>query len=220
MIEVVLDTETTGLKVQDGHRIVEIGCIELKDLIPTNRKFHYYLNPERKVSEDAFKIHGYTDDFLSNQKKFSQVVDEFLKFIEGKRLVIHNAEFDISHINNELSLLGKNNIKEEVIDTLKVAREKFPGASISLDALCKRFNIDNSKREKHNAIMDCELLSKVYINLLDQREPKFELKVERDMGEQNSLTKITYNKKIVKPTKEEFQLHKEFLKKEIKKNFF
>ena len=220
MIEVVLDTETTGLKVQDGHRIVEIGCIELKDLIPTNRKFHYYLNPGRKVSEDAFKIHGYTNDFLSNQKKFSQVVDEFLKFIEGKRLVIHNAEFDISHINNELSLLGKNNIKEEVIDTLKVAREKFPGASISLDALCKRFNIDNSKREKHNAIMDCELLSKVYINLLDQREPKFELKVERDMGEQNSLTKITYNKKIVKPTKEEFQLHKEFLKKEIKKNFF
>jgi len=220
MIEVVLDTETTGLKVQDGHRIVEIGCIELKDLIPTNRKFHYYLNPERKVSEDAFKIHGYTDDFLSNQKKFSQVVDEFLKFIEGKRLVIHNAEFDISHINNELSLLGKNNIKEEVIDTLKVAREKFPGASISLDALCKRFNIDNSKREKHNAIMDCELLSKVYINLLDQRQPKFELKVERDMGEQNSLTKITYNKKIIKPTKEEFQLHKQFLKKEIKKNFF
>ena len=220
MIEVVLDTETTGLKVQDGHRIVEIGCLELKDLIPTNRKFHYYLNPERKVSEDAFKIHGYTDDFLSNQKKFSQVVDEFLKFIEGKRLVIHNAEFDISHINNELSLLGKNNIKEEVIDTLKVAREKFPGAGISLDALCKRFNIDNSKREKHNAIMDCELLSKVYINLLDQREPKFELKVERDMGEQNSLTKIIYNKKIIKPTKEEFQLHKEFLKKEIKKNFF
>ncbi len=220
MIEVVLDTETTGLKVQDGHRIVEIGCIELKDLIPTNKKFHYYLNPERKVSDEAFKIHGYTDEFLSNQKKFSQVVDEFLKFIDGKRLVIHNAEFDISHINNELSLLGKNKIKEQVIDTLKVARGKFPGSSTSLDALCKRFNIDNSKREKHNAIIDCELLSKVYINLLDQREPKFELKVESDVGELASTTKIIYNKKIIKPTDLELKLHKEFLKKEIKKNFF
>ena len=165
MIEVVLDTETTGLSVVEGHRIVEIGCIELKDLIPTKNKFHSYLNPERKVSEQALKIHGYTDDFLSKQKKFEEIVDDFLNFIEGKRLVIHNAEFDLSHLNNELSLLGKKKIDLEIVDTLKIARDKFPGSLTSLDALCKKYNIDNSKREKHNAIMDCELLSKVYINL-------------------------------------------------------
>ena len=180
MIEVVLDTETTGLKVSEGHRIVEIGCIELKDLIPTKNKFHCYLNPERKVSEDAFKVHGYSDQFLSTQKKFSEIVNEFLSFIKGKRLVIHNAEFDISHLNNELKILGKDKIKEEIIDTLQVARDKFPGSGVSLDALCKRYNIDNSRREKHNAVIDCELLSKVYINLLDQREPKLDLGAEKN----------------------------------------
>ena len=174
MIEVVLDTETTGLSVVEGHRIVEIGCLELKDLIPTKNKFHCYLNPERKVSEQAFKVHGYTDEFLSKQKKFEEVVDEFLKFIEGKRLVIHNAEFDISHLNNELALLGFKKIEEEIVDTLQIARDKFPGSSTSLDALCKRYNIDNSRREKHNAVIDCELLSKVYINLLDQKEPSLD----------------------------------------------
>ena len=221
MKEVVLDTETTGLSVKDGHRIVEIGCIELENLVPTKNQFHCYLNPERKVSEEAFKVHGYTDDFLSKQKKFSQIADDFLKFIKGKRLVIHNAEFDVSHLNNELNILGKNKINHEIIDTLQIAREKFPGSSISLDALCKRYNIDNSRREKHNAVIDCELLSKVYINLLDQREPTFELSEEKDFNiELDYNNKVQYFNKIVKPSEEELKLHKDFLKREIKKNHF
>ena len=221
MIEVVLDTETTGLSVSEGHRIVEIGCIELSDLMPTKNKFHCYLNPERKVSEQAFKIHGYSDEFLSKQKKFSQIAEEFLKFINGKRLIIHNAEFDISHINNELSLIGKKKIKEDIIDTLQVAREKFPGSSTSLDALCKRYNIDNSRRDKHNAVIDCELLSKVYINLLDQKEPTLDLAVESNLNNEISKdSKMKYFDKIIKPTQEELKQHENFLKREIKKNFF
>ena len=219
MIEVVLDTATTGLSVVEGHRIVEIGCLELKDLIPTKNKFHCYLNPERKVSEQAFKVHGYTDEFLSKQKKFEEVVDEFLKFIEGKRLVIHNAEFDISHLNNELALLGFKKIEEEIVDTLQIARDKFPGSSTSLDALCKRYNIDNSRREKHNAVIDCELLSKVYINLLDQKEPSLDLSVETDNKVEVNLQNNYFNK-IIKPSEEELKLHKDFLKREIKKNNF
>ena len=221
MLEVVLDTETTGLSVSDGHRIVEIGCIELKDLIPTKNRFHCYLNPERKVSEQAFKVHGYTDEFLSKQKKFNEIVDDFLEFIYGKRLVIHNAEFDLSHLNNELNLLGKNKIKEEIVDTLQIARDKFPGSGISLDALCKRYNIDNSRRAKHNAVIDCELLSKVYINLLDQKEPRFNLNVEKDLNEKTiNNSKVKYSNKIVKPTDKELKMHNEFLKREIKKNYF
>tara|TARA_B100000287_G_C20565592_1_gene754357 strand:+ start:114 stop:782 length:669 start_codon:yes stop_codon:yes gene_type:complete len=221
MIEVVLDTETTGLSVSNGHRIVEIGCIELENLIPTKNKFHCYLNPERKVSEEALKVHGYTDEFLSKQKKFSEVVDQFLEFINGKRLVIHNAEFDIGHLNNELSLLGKKKIKEEIVDTVQLARNKYPGSGSSLDALCKKYNIDNTKREKHNALLDCELLSKVYINLLDQKEPKFDLDIEK-INNQKSLdnTTINYHKEVIRPSNEEIQLHKKFLKSEIKKNFF
>ena len=221
MIEVVLDTETTGLSVADGHRVVEIGCIELDDLIPTKKIFHCYINPERKVSEEAFKVHGYTDEFLSKQKKFSEIVEDFLKFIEGKKLVIHNAEFDISHLNNELMLLKKKKIGCEVVDTLQIAREKFPGSGTSLDALCKKYNIDNSRRTKHNAVIDCELLSKVYINLLDQKEPAFKLKVDIGYDDENiDNSKIQHCKKIVKPTEEELKLHKEFLKREIKKNYF
>ena len=221
MLEVVLDTETTGLSVAQGHRIVEIGCIEIKDLIPTKKIFHCYLNPERKVSQEAQKVHGYNDEFLSKQKKFSEIVNEFLKFIEGKRLVIHNAEFDISHINNELSLLGRNKIKEEVVDTLKIARDKFPGSGISLDALCKKYNIDNSKRNKHTAVIDCELLSKVYINLLDQKEPSFKLEVEENIDPGRLLSDRTkYFTKVVKPTDKDIKLHRDFLKKEIKKNYF
>ena len=221
MKEIILDTETTGLSVSEGHRIVEIGCLELDDLIPTKNKFHCYINPERKVSEEAFKVHGYTNEFLSNQKKFEEIVEDFLKFIEGKRIVIHNAEFDLSHLNNELSLLGKKKIKEEIVDTLQLARDKFPGSGISLDALCKKYNIDNSKREKHNAIIDCELLSKVYINLLDQKEPSFELKVDKGFEEKDiSNFKPLYFNKIIKPSEKELKLHKEFLKKEFKKNFF
>ena len=221
MIEIILDTETTGLSAAQGHRIVEIGCIELNDLMPTKRSFHYYINPERKVSEEAFKIHGYSDEFLSKQKKFYEIVEEFLDFIKNKRLVIHNAEFDLSHLNNELTLIDKNKIDQDVVDTLKLAREKFPGSDASLDALCKKYNIDNSKREKHTAIIDCELLSKVYINLLDQKEPKLKLNTDRDFkDEKEDLANYQYSKKIIKPTDLELKLHKDFLKKEIKKNYF
>ena len=168
MKEIVLDTETTGLSVKDGHRLVEIGCIELENLIPTKNKFHCYLNPERKVSEKALEVHGYTDEFLSSKKKFKEIVQEFLDFIDGKRLIIHNAEFDLSHLNNELKIIGQKTLKNEIIDTLQLARDKYPGSPISLDALCKRYKIDNSKRVQHTALIDCDLLSKVYINLIDQ----------------------------------------------------
>ena len=175
MKEIILDTETTGINIKEGHRLVEIGCIELDNLIPTNNKFHCYLNPERKVSEKAFEVHGYSNEFLASKKKFKEVAVEFLNFIEGKRLIIHNADFDLSHLNNELEKIGKKKLKNEIIDTLSLARDKFPGSGISLDALCKRFRIDNSKREKHSALVDCELLGKVYINLIDQREPTLDL---------------------------------------------
>ena len=222
MKEVILDTETTGLFVRDGHRIVEIGCIELDDLIPTQNKFHCYLNPERKVSEKALEVHGYTDNFLSTQKKFSEVVDEFLNFIENKRLVIHNAEFDLSHLNNELALLGKKKLnKENVIDTLALARDKFPGSPISLDALCKRYRVDNSKRTQHTALIDCDLLAKVYINLLDQKEPTLNFKNDDNEKKTiNSNATNRYYKKVIKPTVEELKLHKEYLKNNLKKNFF
>tara|TARA_B100000787_G_scaffold100031_1_gene73871 strand:- start:1353 stop:2024 length:672 start_codon:yes stop_codon:yes gene_type:complete len=222
MKEVILDTETTGLFVKDGHRIVEIGCIELENLLPTKNKFHCYLNPERKVSEKALEVHGYTDEFLSTQKKFSEVVDEFLNFIENKKLVIHNAEFDLSHINNELALLGKKKISSEnTVDTLALARDKFPGSPVSLDALCKRYRIDNSKRTQHTALIDCDLLSKVYINLLDQKEPTLNFQNQDDVKLQiNSKEINSYFKKIIKPTDEEIKLHKNYLKSSLKKNFF
>ena len=221
MKEIVLDTETTGLSVKDGHRIVEIGCIELDNLIPTKKIFHCYLNPERKVSESALKVHGYTDNFLSDKKKFLDVADEFLNFVDGKKIIIHNAEFDIAHLNNELSLINKNLIsKDNVIDTLEIARNKFPGSSISLDALCKRFKIDNSRRIKHTAIIDCELLSKVYINLIDQKEPLFQFKEENENININLTKTNNYSKKIIKITKDEYEKHKNFLKTDLKKNFF
>jgi DNA polymerase-3 subunit epsilon len=221
MKEIVLDTETTGLSVKDGHRIVEIGCIELENLIPTKNIFHCYLNPERKVSESALKVHGYTDKFLSDKKKFINIADDFLNFIEGKKIVIHNAEFDISHLNNELSLINKKPIlKENVIDTLDIARNKFPGSGISLDALCKRFRIDNTKREKHTALLDCELLSKVYINLLGQKEPTFKFLNQLENNKIEIEDSNAYSKIVVKLTKEEISKHSSFLAKEIKKNFF
>ena len=222
MKEVVLDTETTGLSVKDGHRIVEIGCIELDNLIPTKNKFHCYLNPERKVSEKALEVHGYSDEFLSSQKKFKDIVNDFLSFIENKKLVIHNAEFDLSHLNNELSLLGKKKINtKDVVDTLALARDKFPGSPISLDALCKRYKIDNSKRIQHTALIDCDLLSKVYINLLDQKEPTLNFQnQDNEKIETISSKNILYYKKVVKPNSEEIKMHKEYLKKNLKKNFF
>jgi len=220
MKEIVLDTETTGLSVKDGHRIVEIGCIEFENLIPTKNVFHCYLNPERKVSESALKVHGYTDEFLADKKKFTDISDDFLNFIEGKKIIIHNAEFDIGHLNNELSLINKKNIsKENVIDTLELARNKFPGSSISLDALCKRFKIDNSRRKKHTALIDCELLSKVYINLIDQKEPIFQF---TDNNKKNNVENnyVNYSKIIIRPSEKEPSDHKNFINKELKKNFY
>ena len=220
MKEIVLDTETTGISVKDGHRIVEIGCIELENLVPTKNKFHCYLNPERKVSEKAFEVHGYSDDFLKKQKKFNEICDEFLNFIKNKRLIIHNAEFDIEHLNNELSILGKNNIENELIDTLILARDKFPGSAVNLDALCKRYRIDNSKREKHTALIDCELLAKVYINLIDQKEPTLDFQIQNQNNEENNNLTTSYYKKVISATKDEIKLHEEYLKKDLKKNYF
>ena len=222
MKEIILDTETTGLFVKDGHRIVEIGCIELENLIPTKKRFHCYLNPERKVSEKALQVHGYTDEFLSKQKKFVDVVNEFLNFIENKRLVIHNAEFDLSHLNNELALVGRKKIESEIaIDTLSLARDKFPGSPISLDALCKRYRIDNSKRTQHTALIDCDLLAKVYINLLDQKEPTLNFQnQDNEKIVTNSSQSSQYYKRVVKPTEEESKLHKDYLKSSLKKNFY
>ncbi len=222
MKEIVLDTETTGISLKEGHRIVEIGCIELDNLVPTKNKFHCYLNPERKVSEKALKVHGYNDEFLSKQKKFNEVGEEFLKFIENKRLIIHNAEFDLSHLNNELKLFGKDKIKNEVIDTLVLARDKFPGSQNSLDALCKRFRIDNSRRVTHTALIDCDLLAKVYINLIDQKEPTLNFthnNIELNENNNDNLN-IYYCKKVVKPSEKEIDEHKRFLKLNLKKNFF
>ena len=220
MKEIVLDTETTGLSVKDGHRIVEIGCIELEDLIPTKNKFHCYLNPERKVSEKALAVHGYNDEFLSKQKKFNEIVEEFLKFIENKKLIIHNAEFDLAHLNNELNLFGKKKIENEIVDTLILARDKFPGAPVSLDALCKRFRIDNSKRTQHTALIDCDLLAKVYINLIDQKEPTLDFKNNTEEKKQTESSKVVYFKGIVKPSDQELKKHKEYLKQNLKKNYF
>ena len=220
MKEIVLDTETTGISVKEGHRIIEIGCLELDNLIPTNRKFHCYLNPERSVSEDAYKIHGYSNEFLSDKKKFVDVVEEFLSFIKGKRLIIHNADFDLSHLNNELKLLKKNKIDNEIVDTLVLARDKFPGSSISLDALCKKYRIDNSKRTHHTALLDCDLLAKVYINLIDQKEPVLNFQNNDETSENSGNSNVVYFKKVIKPSEEELKKHKKFLSENLKKNFF
>ena len=221
MKEIVLDTETTGLSVKDGHRIVEIGCIELDDLVPTKNIFHFYLNPERKVSEKAFEVHGYSDQFLSTQQKFGEIAEDFLDFIKDKKIIIHNAEFDIGHLNNELSIVGKPKINNSnVIDTLELARDKFPGSGISLDALCRRFRIDNSKREKHTALIDCELLAKVYINLIDQKEPTLNLAENNESKVSISEGNLEYFKKVIIPSEKELSDHKKFLKRNLKKNFF
>ena len=220
MKEIVLDTETTGISVKDGHRIVEIGCLELDNLIPTKNKFHCYLNPERKVDEKAFEVHGYSDSFLSDKMKFSEIVDDFLKFIKNKRLIIHNAEFDLSHLNNELKIIGKNKIDNEVVDTVLLARNKFPGSQNSLDALCKRYRIDNSKRVQHTALIDCDLLSKVYINLIDQKEPTLDFVNKGEEVSKLNTGKVMYSKKIIKPSLEEAKNHQIYLKTSLKKNFY
>ena len=219
MNEIFLDTETTGLSFKEGHRIVEIACIETKDLIPTGSVFHKLINPRRDVPKEAFNVHGFSEEFLRTKETFDQIADEFLKFIEGKKIIIHNASFDLGFLNGELDLLKKMQINNDlVIDSLAVARNKYPGTSNSLDALCKKFNIDLSKRTKHNALLDCELLREVYINLLDAKEPKFNLS---STGVEQNLTKDKkYYKKVLSISDDEIRLHKEFLKKELKKNFY
>ena len=224
MLEVILDTETTGLSIIEKHRIVEIGCIELENQIPTNKIFHEYLNPQRSVSEDAYKIHGYSDDFLSNKKTFSEISEDFLNFIKNKKIVIHNASFDLSFLNYEFRLINQKAInKNNIIDTLEIARLKYPGSQNSLDALCKRFNIDNSKREKHNALIDCQLLKEVYINLVDQKEPKLNLVNDEipDLKFKDNLIKKNNNSRnIVKPSSVELELHRNYLKYHLQKNFY
>jgi DNA polymerase III subunit epsilon len=220
MKEIILDTETTGISVKEGHRIVEIGCIELDNLIPTKNRFHCYLNPERKVSQKALEVHGYTDEFLAEHKKFYEIGDQFLDFIKDKRLIIHNAEFDLAHLNNELSLFGKKKLNNEIIDTLILARNKFPGSPASLDALCKKFRIDNSKRTQHTALIDCDLLAKVYINLIDQKEPTLNFQSQSEETQEINKLNVSYFKKIITPTTKELKKHKEYLKTNLKKNYF
>ena len=219
MNEIFLDTETTGLSFKDGHRIVEIACIETKDLISTGNVFHRLINPERNIPEEAFKIHGFSEKFLRTKEKFVKIADDFLNFVDGKKIIIHNASFDLGFLNGELRALNKKTIDpKQVVDSLEIARNKFPGISNSLDALCKRFNIDLSKRTKHNALLDCQLLREVYINLLDAKEPKFNLST-KDV-EQNLIRNKNYNKKVIEISSNEIDMHKEFLKKELKKNYY
>tara|TARA_B100000963_G_scaffold360581_1_gene391981 strand:+ start:1100 stop:1765 length:666 start_codon:yes stop_codon:yes gene_type:complete len=221
MNEIFLDTETTGLSYKEGHKIVEIACIETKDLIPTNRIFHKLINPKRDVPEEALKIHGFSEKFLSDKETFNEIADSFLDFIKGKKIIIHNASFDLSFLNGELTDIKKETINTKVvIDSLEIARNKFPGLSNSLDGLCKRFNIDISRRKKHNALLDCELLREVYINLLDVKEPKFNLSLSNELDKSFNNGEKKYNKSILKISDKELQNHKEFLKSELKKNFY
>ena len=224
MLEVILDTETTGLSTTEKHRIVEIGCVELDNQIPTNRIFHTYINPQRSVSEDAYKVHGYSDKFLSSKKIFSEISKDFLIFIKDKKIIIHNAPFDLSFLNYEFKLIDRKGIDtQNVIDTLEIARQKYPGSQNSLDALCKRFNIDNSIRKKHNALVDCQLLKEVYINLVDQKEPKLNLENDKilDSKFENQINKKKNNSKIiVKPNNDELKLHRNYLKSSLQKNYF
>ena len=223
MLEIILDTETTGLSASEKHRIVEIGCVELNNQIPTNKIFHEYINPQRDVSEDAYKVHGYSNKFLSDKKTFSEISRDFLNFIKNKKIIIHNAPFDLSFLNYELRLTKQKEIdRKDVIDTLEIARSKFPGAHNSLDALCKRFNIDNSKREKHNALIDCNLLKEVYINLLDQKEPKLNLESSEiiSLKFNDNMYKNNISRKIIKISDEEIQLHKKYLKSSLQKNYY
>ena len=224
MLEVILDTETTGLSTADNHKIVEIGCVELNNQIPTNNTFHEYINPQRAVSEDAYKVHGYSNKFLSDKKIFSEIAENFLNFIGDKTIIIHNAPFDLSFLNYELKILNKKPINiKNVIDTLEIARSKYPGSQNSLDALCKRFNIDNSKREKHNALIDCHLLKEIYVNLADQKEPKLKLESSEIINSKlidNISKKDNIIRKIIKPTNDELKLHQKYLKSSLSKNYY
>ena len=217
--EVVLDTETTGLNHEDGHRLVEIGIIELENHVPTGDYFHYYLNPERNSDKRAEEIHGLSREFLSDKPKFSDIAKEFMSYVSDSKIIIHNASFDLSFLNGELHAIQKELVdKNLVIDSLELARNKFPGTSNSLDSLCKKFNIDLSKRTKHNALLDCELLREVYINLLDAKEPKFNLSLNN--SEPNFIKNKSYNKEVLRIKELEIKMHNDFLKRELKKNFY
>ena len=221
MREIVLDTETTGFRFNDGDRIVEIGCVELVNHVATGNSYHQYINPERLMPAEAFKVHGLSDEFLSGFPIMAEVIDQFVAFIGSEApLIIHNAEFDLSHLNNELNLIGMKKIDSDILDTLTLARDKFPGSSISLDALCKRYQIDNSKRTQHTALIDCELLSKVYINLTDQKEPSLNFNVDENKEKQILVNNVSYYKKIIQPSEDEIKNHKNYLKNNLKKNFF
>ncbi len=221
MSEIFLDTETTGLSHRDGDRILEIACIETKDLIPTKKIFHKLINPEKKVSQEAFKVHGFSDDFLKDKRKFKDIVEEFLGFIDGKKLIIHNAPFDIGFLNSELKKVNKKLLDiKKVEDTLSLARSKFPASSNSLDNLCKRFNIDISRRIKHNALLDCELLREVYINLIGQKEPSLSFNTNDNTEKEKNLNISVMNREkiIVNIEPEEIKKHNQFLKSNLKKN--
>lgn len=216
MTEVILDTETTGLSA-DKDRIVEIACIELSNHIPTKNIFHTFINPETKVSADAFSVHGYSDEFLSNKPKFKEIVKNFLDFIKEKKLVIHNADFDLGFLNNELRRLNvKPILKSDVVDTLQIARSKFPGVGNSLDALCKRYKINVEAREKHSALVDCHLLSKVYIELIDKKELTLDLELSnRGNNDQMRLNNENRQGIIVPISPEKVEEYKKFLKKNV-----
>ena len=219
MHEIFLDTETTGLSFRDGHKIVEIACIETKELIATGKVFHKFINPKRSVPDKAFQIHGFSENFLKDKETFEQIADQFIAFIKDKKIIIHNASFDLGFLDGELRSIKKDIIdKKLVVDSLEIARNKFPGTSNSLDALCRKFNIDLSRRKKHNALLDCELLREVYINLLDVKEPKFNLS-SIDSEQTVSVTK-NYNKDVIQISDTEIKQHKVFLKSELKKNFY
>lgn len=220
MIEVILDTETTGLSA-DKDRIVEIACIELNNHIPTKNIFHTFINPETKVSADAFNVHGYSDEFLSNKLKFREIAKNFLDFIKDKKLIIHNADFDLGFLNNELRRLNiKPILKSDVVDTLQIARSKFPGVGNSLDALCKRYKINEQAREKHSALVDCHLLSKVYIELIDKKELTLDLELS-NKGNNDQMRLNNENRQgiIVPISPEKVEEYKKFLKKNVTNAF-
>src|SRR5690606_19514629 len=217
MREIVLDTETTGLDPYSGHRLVEIGCVELKNHVPTGEFYHVYINPERDVPEGAFNVHGLSEEFLRDHPLFKDVVDDFLNFIGDDPLVIHNAKFDMKFLNAELEWLERDPIPySQAIDTLAMARKKFPGSPATLDALCKRFDVDNSSRHKHGALIDSELLAAVYLELIGGKQPGLSLDVEFNTGDSDAHTTIQRTFRPARtfdPSAEEVANHQEMLKK-------
>ena len=214
MREIILDTETTGLRPGEGHKIIEIAAIEIVDFIPTGKTYHQYINPERDVPQSSTDVHGITSNFLYDKPTFNKLANEFIEFVQNDTIVAHNVDFDIGFINYELQNCGKRSLQNKKVDTVTIAREKFPGQGVSLDALCKRFAIDNTQREKHSATLDAELLAKVYIELLDAREPSLDLRQEESPQAKEhhfDITKIQNRNLPPRITDQEKQLHAEFI---------